>query len=207
MAETFVRPSGPALDPTEVETFDPERGPSGKTEFEEAPTPSKPEKKWKKVADPRPAKDLDPDVYSTKKSVAQGFMDVALLSANADQLRTLLKTGNSSSPFYIVCVVFISLSLITQTTIAILLLIKMRYNINRTDQFRKSETLNNACMIASVFLTVFNVLVSSFMSEVPSISTVGDTVATMPAGTFGSEVETLPGFDDAPAGEPVVGQI
>ena len=203
MAETFLRPSGPAVDSTEVERFDPETGP-GRPEFEEAPGPNRPGKNWKKVADPRPAHDLDPDVYSTKKSVAQGFMDVALLSANADQLRTLLKTGNSSSPFYIVCVVFISLSIVTQVMIAVVLLVKTRYNINRADHFRKSEILNNVSMIASVFLTVFNVLVSSFMSEVPAISTMVATVAPAPAPTFVPEVEAVPGFDD-PVGEPVVG--
>ncbi|XP_043219225.1 ninjurin-2-like [Amphibalanus amphitrite] len=200
MAETFVpRARGPAMDPSEVETFDPATGP-GRSEFE--PVPEKPRTKWREVADPRTVHSLDPDVYSTKKSVAQGFMDVALLSANADQLRTLLKTGNSSSPFYTVCLVFISLSLITQVTIAVLLLVKVRYNINKPDQFRKSETLNNVCMIASVFLTVFNVLVSSFMSEVPGVA-MGEPA---PTPEFGSEAEILPGFNRDPVGEPVVGQ-
>ncbi|XP_037078633.1 ninjurin-1-like [Pollicipes pollicipes] len=114
-------------------------------------------------------------------------MDVALLSANADQLRTLLKTGDSNSPFYVACMVFISLSLIVQ----------MRYNINRPDHFRRAETLNNICMIASVFLTTFNVLITSFMAEVPGVTEVLSV----------NEVETLPNFprDAIDSAEPVVG--
>ncbi|XP_037093222.1 ninjurin-2-like [Pollicipes pollicipes] len=187
--EDFLRSNG--ADPSEVETFDPDLGPGRPA------APRRPRKKWKEVADTRPMPRLDPDVYSTKKSVAQGFMDVALLSANADQLRTLLKTGDSNSPFYVACMVFISLSLIVQVMIAVCLLVKMRYNINRPDHFRRAETLNNICMIASVFLTTFNVLITSFMAEVPGVTEVLSV----------NEVETLPNFprDAIDSAEPVVG--
>ena len=36
-------------------------------------------------------KQLDPNIYSTKKTVAQGMLDIALLSANASQLRYVLQ--------------------------------------------------------------------------------------------------------------------
>lgn len=125
-------------------------------------------RKWRDVANTRPMRHMDADVYSTKKTVAQGFMDVALLSANADQLRTLVTTGDSSSPFHTVCVVFLSLSIALQVVIAVCLMLKGRYNINKPQQFRSAEIVNNVCMVASVFLTAFNVLASAFMTEVPA---------------------------------------
>lgn len=125
------------------------------------------DKKWKRVADTRPMPTMDADVYSTKKTVAQGFMDLALLSANADQLRNLVRTGDTDSVFFTVCVVFLSLSICLQVLIAIGLMLKGRYNINQPRQFRAAETVNNTVMVASVLLTAVNVLTTSFMPEVP----------------------------------------
>jgi len=172
--EKFIRDGNDWEDsvPHEVETFNPETGPG---------RARRPKKNWKDVPNPRPMPDIDTDVFTTKKSVAQGFMDVALLSANADQLRTLLKTGDSSSAFFVICVVFISISLIIQLLIAISLLLKTRYNINNPVQFRRAETLNNIVMVSSVFLTAVNILATSFMPEVPGITDV-------------PEVEILPFF-------------
>ena len=127
--------------------------------------------KWSRVSDVRPMKPLDIDVYSTKKTVTQGFMDVALLTANADQLRTLVTRGDPDSPFRVVCIVFLSFSIILQIVIAICLMLKGRYNINKEHHFRRAETVNNVCMIAAIFLTVFNVLASAFTGEVPPIPT------------------------------------
>lgn len=171
-AEALRGPEGDSFDQAEVETFDPKLGPpepEGK-KFDRVPGPVgplRPKKDWRRVADTRPMPKLDPDVYTTKKSVAAGFMDIALLAANADQLRTLVRNCDSTSPFYVVCIIFLSLSIVVQVLIAIVLLLKTRYNINRPDHFRRSEVLNNVAMIASVFLTAFNVLATSFMSEVP----------------------------------------
>jgi len=155
---------------------------------------TKPEKKWKRVADTRPMPTMDADVYSTKKTVAQGFMDMALLSANADQLRNLVRTGDSDSTFYIICVVFLSLSICLQVLIAIGLLLKGRYNINQPRQFRAAETVNNIVMVASVLLTAVNVLATSFMPEVPrSAHGMAEGVAQTAQGALNTLVTTATG--------------
>ncbi|KAF0290402.1 Ninjurin-1 [Amphibalanus amphitrite] len=128
--------------------------------------------KWTRVSDVRPMKQTDIDVYSTKKTVTQGFMDVALLSANADQLRTLVTRGDPDSPFRVVCIVFLAFSIVLQVVIAVCLMLKARYNINKQHHFRRAETINNVCMIASILLTVFNVLASAFTGEVPPVPSV-----------------------------------
>ena len=47
---------------------------------------------------------LDANVYATKKTIAQGMLDVALLTANASQLKYLLQLGKAQQFFYLVSV-------------------------------------------------------------------------------------------------------
>jgi len=58
---------------------------------------------------------LDPNVYATKKTIAQGMLDVALLTANASQLKYLLQLGKDHD-FYYLMVTLISLSLVLQAS-------------------------------------------------------------------------------------------
>lgn len=55
----------------------------------------------------------DINVYQQKKNLAQGMMDLALLSANANQLRYVLETY-VRHPYFWFSLVFIILSLILQ---------------------------------------------------------------------------------------------
>lgn len=45
---------------------------------------------------------LDANVYATKKTIAQGMLDVALLTANASQLKYLLQLGKDQQFYYLV---------------------------------------------------------------------------------------------------------
>jgi len=55
----------------------------------------------------------DVNAYQHKKTLAQGMMDLALLSANANQLRYVLETS-SQHPYFYPSLLFISLSIIFQ---------------------------------------------------------------------------------------------
>lgn len=55
----------------------------------------------------------DVNVYQQKKTLAQGMMDLALLSANANQLRYVLESYNNH-PYFYPSVVFIAMSIILQ---------------------------------------------------------------------------------------------
>lgn len=64
------------------------------------------------------------NAYASKKSVAEGMMDIALLTANANQLRFLL-TYNSASQTYYVSVSLIIISLVLQVSTGIALIFKV----------------------------------------------------------------------------------
>lgn len=57
----------------------------------------------------------DINLYQNKKTLAQGMMDLALLSANANQLRYVLESFDRH-PYYYTSIILVSLSLILQVT-------------------------------------------------------------------------------------------
>lgn len=57
----------------------------------------------------------DVNVYQQKKTLAQGMMDLALLSANMNQLRFVHESRNDH-PYKIVSLVFITMSIILQVS-------------------------------------------------------------------------------------------
>lgn len=54
--------------------------------------------------------------YNTKKTMAQGMMDIALLTANANQLRYILEFRHEKSSNFLILLVLIACSLILQVT-------------------------------------------------------------------------------------------
>ena len=64
--------------------------------------------------------------YASKKSVAEGMMDIALLTANANQLRFLITYNLDSKTFYISTGLII-LSLILQIAVGIALIFKVSF--------------------------------------------------------------------------------
>ncbi|XP_060528964.1 uncharacterized protein LOC132703596 isoform X5 [Cylas formicarius] len=58
-------------------------------------------------------KTLDVNKYATKKTIAQGLLDVALLTANASQLKYVLQVGEKHE-FYTLMLTLITISIILQ---------------------------------------------------------------------------------------------
>ncbi|XP_074598919.1 ninjurin-2-like isoform X3 [Brevipalpus obovatus] len=104
---------------------------------------------------------LDPNVYATKKTIAQGMLDVALLTANASQLKYLLQLGKDHD-FYYLMVTLISLSLILQVLVGcIFIFIGMR-NMNKKKNHTKINTANNAATVIVFLITTINIIASGF---------------------------------------------
>ena len=61
-------------------------------------------------------KALDANRYATKKTIAQGLLDVALLTANASQLKYVLQVGADNHPFYYLMLSLIIISMILQVS-------------------------------------------------------------------------------------------
>ena len=61
-------------------------------------------------------KSMDANRYATKKTIAQGMLDIALLSANSAQLKYVLQVGEKHE-FYTLMLTLISISIILQVII------------------------------------------------------------------------------------------
>ncbi|KOC70605.1 Ninjurin-1 [Habropoda laboriosa] len=116
----------------------------------------------------------DVNVYQHKKTLAQGMMDLALLSANANQLRYVLQT-DGGHPYYYPSLVMIGASLFLQIAVGIGLIWNSRYNVKDDAQMCKAEKANNLTVIGIFLVTILNVFISSFG--------VVDQVTTIPAPT------------------------
>lgn len=110
----------------------------------------------------------DVNVYQQKKNLAQGMMDLALISANANQLRYVLEASNEGHPYYYFSVIFISFSLFLQVAVGIGLILNSRYNVKNQDDICKADKINNMTIIGIFLITIVNVFIASFgVAEVP----------------------------------------
>ncbi|KAK9888818.1 hypothetical protein WA026_001041 [Henosepilachna vigintioctopunctata] len=103
----------------------------------------------------------DINVYQHKKTLAQGMMDLALFSANANQLRYVLDSYERH-PYYYPSVIFISLSLLLQVAIGVLLIWNATYNVKDEKEVCRANKINNYTVIGIFLVTVVNVFVSAF---------------------------------------------
>lgn len=63
-------------------------------------------------------KAMDANRYATKKTIAQGMLDIALLTANASQLKYILQVGERHE-FYTLMLILISISIIMQVCVSL----------------------------------------------------------------------------------------
>ncbi|XP_008474581.1 ninjurin-2 isoform X1 [Diaphorina citri] len=139
-----------------------------------------------------PQKPIDVNRYATKKTIAQGMLDIALLTANASQLKYILQVGEKHE-FYTLMLVLISTSIVLQVLMGVLFL---SLNLMRDCRLHlieyKSSALiiNHIAMGMSFAVTAINLLISAFdpglgrfvpptsLLDSPSISSL-DSVATL----------------------------
>lgn len=101
------------------------------------------------------------NVYQQKKTIAQGMMDLALLSANANQFRYVLQSSGRH-PYFYPSLIMIGLSLVLQVVVGIGLIWNSRYNVKDCEQMCKANRANNWTVIAIFLVTILNVFISSF---------------------------------------------
>lgn len=53
--------------------------------------------------------------YATKKTITQGLLDIALLTANASQLKFVMEVGEAH-PYYVLLVTLLAVSIALQVT-------------------------------------------------------------------------------------------
>lgn len=126
--------------------------------------PSDPQSGWTSTVFPSvPPLQITPDVnvYQHKKTLAQGMMDLALLSANANQMRYVLQT-DGRHPYFYPSLIMISMSLFLQIAVGIGLIWNSVYNVKEHEQMCKANKANNWTVIGIFLVTILNVFISSF---------------------------------------------
>lgn len=107
---------------------------------------------------------MDLNIYATRKTVAQGMMDIALLTANASQLKQVLRLADAHD-YYLINLVLIGTSMTLQIIVGILLVLVGRWNINNRKEQGVANNTNNVIVILIFLITVVNVLISAFGDE------------------------------------------
>ncbi|XP_003244377.1 ninjurin-2-like [Acyrthosiphon pisum] len=101
------------------------------------------------------------NLYRNKKLLSHGMMDVALFSANANQLRYVLENSDGSA-LYVICVVLLLISIFLQILVGVGLLLSARYNVTNCDQRKMAFKLGNYVIVGIFLITVVNIFITSF---------------------------------------------
>ncbi|XP_047997240.1 ninjurin-2 isoform X5 [Leguminivora glycinivorella] len=109
-------------------------------------------------------KGLDANRYATKKTVAQGMLDIALLTSNASQLKYVLQVGPKHE-FYTLLVVLISVSIVLQLLVGLLFVAIGGLDLNDDDDQPSAVILNDIIVIFIFVISVFNIVISAFGLE------------------------------------------
>ncbi|XP_053171303.1 ninjurin-1 isoform X3 [Scomber japonicus] len=104
--------------------------------------------------------------YANKKSAAESMLDVALLMANASQLKAVLGQGPSFS-FYVPLITLISISLILQIIVGVMLIFIVKWNLNDESTHYKLNILENTATAFVFVIVVVNVFITAFGVQQP----------------------------------------
>ncbi|XP_007552262.1 ninjurin-1 [Poecilia latipinna] len=109
---------------------------------------------------------LNMNHYANKKSAAESMLDVALLMANASQLKAVLEHGPSFT-FYVPLITLLSISLILQVLVGVMLIFIVKWNLNDERMHHKLDILES-CVMAFIFvIVVVNVFITAFGVQQP----------------------------------------
>ena len=100
--------------------------------------------------------------YATKKTFAQGLLDIGLLMANASQLKSLISLGPGGQDYYYPNLVMISLSIALQIIVGIILLILGGMEVKTAEEKRHVHIVNDVVVGFIFAITVINVFIAAF---------------------------------------------
>ncbi|TNM88853.1 hypothetical protein fugu_005107 [Takifugu bimaculatus] len=110
---------------------------------------------------------LNMNHYANKKSAAESMLDVALLMANASQLKAVMEQGPEFS-FYTPLIVLISASLILQILVGVLLIFIVKWDLNDESKHNKLNILENVSTAFVFVIVVVNVFITAFGVQRPT---------------------------------------
>ncbi|RVE73197.1 hypothetical protein OJAV_G00047910 [Oryzias javanicus] len=117
----------------------------------------------------RQSRPLNMNHYANKKSAAESMLDVALLMANASQLKAVMEQGPDFT-FYVPLITLISISLILQILVGVMLIFIVKWNLNDQSTHYKLNLMENAATAFVFIIVVVNVFITAFGVQRPSTS-------------------------------------
>ncbi|XP_049947424.1 ninjurin-1-like [Schistocerca serialis cubense] len=107
------------------------------------------------------------NAWAAKKTVAQGMMDIALLTSNANQLRYLIMYGKQSST-YVISITLIAISILLQVAVGVVLIFKGKSDLKGEEKKAHANKLNNYVVVGVFLVTIINVFAASFSDVSPA---------------------------------------
>ncbi|EAA01466.4 AGAP002124-PA [Anopheles gambiae str. PEST] len=101
-------------------------------------------------------KSMDANRYATKKTIAQGMLDIALLTANASQLKYILQVGEKHE-FYGLMLTLISISIILQVIMGVLnlsLSLMRDCRLHLPEYHRSANVINYIMLVGILFVVI-----------------------------------------------------
>ncbi|CRK92147.1 CLUMA_CG005702, isoform A [Clunio marinus] len=100
--------------------------------------------------------------YATRKTIAQGMLDLALLTANAAQLKRVMSIGDEYKFYYFLMtliIISISLQVVQAIIMAILAIV---FDLNKVEEHRRTNIANNILLIITIISVAINIIISTF---------------------------------------------
>lgn len=94
-------------------------------------------------------KGIDANRYATKKTIAQGMLDIALLTSNASQLKYILQAGDKHE-FYHFMLVLVSVSICLQIAQGALSVFLGSIDINKEAHHRRANLAQNGALVMNM---------------------------------------------------------
>ncbi|XP_018549146.1 ninjurin-2 isoform X8 [Lates calcarifer] len=107
---------------------------------------------------------LNMNLYATKKTAAEGMLDIALFLANITHMKTVIEQG-AGYRYYVAVLTLISFSLALQIVAGVLIIIIARRDINELANQKRMDSLNNMITILIFLIFVTNIFISVFGME------------------------------------------
>ncbi|XP_026779256.2 ninjurin-2 isoform X1 [Pangasianodon hypophthalmus] len=104
---------------------------------------------------------LNMNHYATKKTVAESMLDVALLMANASQLKAVLEQGPEFK-YYLTVIVLIAVSLFFQVLAGAFFILMARKDLNIVANQKKLDVMNNLATALVFFTVIINIFITAF---------------------------------------------
>uniref|UniRef100_A0A3B4TN58 Ninjurin 2 n=1 Tax=Seriola dumerili TaxID=41447 RepID=A0A3B4TN58_SERDU len=107
---------------------------------------------------------LNMNLYATKKTAAEGMLDIALFLANITHMKTVIEQG-AGYRYYVAVLTLISFSLALQIVAGILIIIIARRDVSEEVNQKRLDSMNNITTILVFLIFVTNIFISVFGME------------------------------------------